>query len=143
MSQIRRYSEVKKLKSFEERYEYLRLVGTVGASTFGFDRFLNQALYRSKEWKNARNIVIVRDNACDLGIIGREIGYKIIIHHLNPISIEEIENGDENLFNPEFLICTSNDTHQAIHYGVSSLLLKLPIKRYPGDTCPWRKEIHE
>lgn len=131
------YSQLRHIQTFEERYRYLRLKGSVGRETFGLDRYLNQTLYRSGRWRSIRNDVIIRDNGCDLGLEGYEIPYKIIVHHMNPITIEQIENEDPVIFNPEFLICTSFDTHQAIHYGDESLLPKLPVERHPGDTCPW------
>lgn len=133
------YSDLRRLKTFEERFEYLRLGGIVGESTFGFDRYLNQALYRSSKWREVRDKVIIRDNGCDLGINGYEIISGILIHHMIPITIEDIENRDPKIFNPEFLICTSRRTHNAIHFGDESLLPKDPIERYQYDTCPWRK----
>lgn len=135
---IRRFSELNQLATFEERYNYLRLGGEVGLSTFGFNRHLNQILYRSRLWRKARTLVIIRDNGCDLGVEGREIPDKIIIHHMNPITLEDIELGREEVFNPEFLVCTSDMTHNAIHFGDVGLLPKLPIERHAGDTCPWR-----
>jgi hypothetical protein len=136
---IRTYSELIKLPTFEERFQYLKLDGAVGASTFGHDRYLNQVFYRSPEWKKLRNEIIVRDNACDLGVEGYEIhGQSIIIHHMNPITAEEIEHRDSTIFDPEFLITTVLTTHNAIHYGDESLLPKKPVMRTPNDTCPWR-----
>ena len=132
------YRELSRLKTFEERYEYLRIGGAVGESIFSFERYLNQALYMSKRWKLLRNEIIIRDNACDLGVEGHDIYDKIIIHHMNPITREQIRNPDESLFDPEFLICVSNRTHQAIHYGDASLLPKGPVIRRPNDTCPWK-----
>ena len=134
----RSFSELSKLKTFEERYFYLQLKGNVGESTFGFDRYLNQMLYKSVRWRKARGQVIIRDNGCDLGIEDREIQDKIIIHHMNPITIDDVEQGLDHVFNPEFLICTTDRTHNAIHYGDENLLQKLPISRCAGDTCPWR-----
>lgn len=137
---IRSYSELSKLKTFEERFEYLRLDGKVGADTFGFDRIFNQMFYTSKEWKSIRDRVIVRDNGCDLGIEGYEIyGQRIIIHHMNPISLEDIERGSKFLLDPEYLITTVHTTHNAIHYGDKSLLITMPIKRSRNDTCPWKR----
>ena len=133
----RSFSELAKLKTFEERYFYLQLKGVVGESTFGFDRYLNQMLYKSRRWHKARTEVIIRDNGCDLGIDDREISDKIIIHHMNPISVEDVELGREHVFDPEFLICTTDRTHNAIHYGDERLLPKLQIERSAGDTCPW------
>lgn len=136
---IRTYSELRRLGTFQERYQYLRLAGIVGESTFGFDRYLNQALYTSQRWKQARDEVIVRDNGCDLGMEGYEIHGRILIHHMNPLTVEEVEARSEDIFNPEYLICTSHNTHNAIHYGDEGLLPQLPVERRPGDTCPWRQ----
>lgn len=135
---IRTYSELSRISTFEDRFEYLSLHGQVGAETFGFDRWLNQRFYRSREWKQIRDSIIVRDFGCDLGIPGREIPDRIIVHHMNPISVTDISDASEYLINPEFLICTSNNTHQAIHYGDKDLLYKDPIERKPNDTCPWK-----
>lgn len=136
---IRTYSELSRLKTFEERFEYLRLRGKVGADTFGFDRIFNQIFYRSSEWKSVRREVILRDNGCDLGVEGYEIrSERIIIHHLNPISLEDIELGTDILLNPEYLITTIHSTHNAIHYGDTALLGRQPIERRRNDTCPWR-----
>lgn len=136
---IRTYSELMKCETFEERYDYLRLNGGVGEETFGYDRILNQKFYRSREWKALRDYVIIRDNGCDLGVEGRPIYGKILIHHMNPITIADIANNSEFLMNPEFLISTTHDTHNAIHYGDMSLLVTAPIERCRNDTCPWRK----
>lgn len=138
-SKIRTYSELKQLKTFEERYEYLKLDGQVGSDTFGFDRYLNQVFYKSPEWRSVRNEVIVRDNGCDLGIEGREIHTKILVHHMNPISKEDILQRSDILLNPEYLITTVKRTHDAIHYGDADALIKDPIERSANDTCPWRK----
>lgn len=135
---IRTYSELIRLKTFEERFEYLKLDGTVGESTFGFDRYLNQMFYTSIEWRNFRRDIILRDNGCDLAIPGLDIVGKIFIHHLNPLTKEDILNRTEYLMNPEFVVCTSKLTHDAIHYGDSNLLPKGPIERKRNDTCPWR-----
>ena len=135
---IRSYRELRRLQTFEERFNYLRLKGIVGGSTFGYDRYLNQMLYKSSEWRDSRREVILRDEACDLGIKGYEIESQILIHHMNPISIEDIESGNEDIFNLDFLICTTQNTHRAIHYGDESLLLKPPIVRRPFDTTLWR-----
>lgn len=135
---IRTYSELSKLATFEERYQYLRLDGTVGDETFGFDRYLNQVFYRSQQWKSIRDFVIIRDNGCDLGVEGYEIHGRIIIHHMNPITVKDIENESEFLLNPEFLICTVHNTHNAIHYGDENLLIRLPVERTKNDTCPWK-----
>lgn len=135
---IRTYSELSKLKSFEERYNYLRLRGRVGDSTFGYDRYLNQILYTSQRWRKARDKVIIRDNGCDLGVDGYQINDMIIVHHMNPITVEDIEMGKPEVFDPEYLICVSDLTHKAIHYSDSNLLPQTPIERFKGDTCPWR-----
>lgn len=135
----RTYSDLSKLKSFEERFDYLKLDGVVGEETFGFDRYLNQALYSSKEWKHIKNQVIIRDEGCDLGISGNKINRKAIIHHMNPITREQIENRDPEIFNPEYLITVSHSTHNAIHYGDKDLLARqAPVERKQGDTVPWR-----
>lgn len=136
---IRTYSELVQLSTFEERYRYLRLLGAVGKETFGFDRYLNQLFYRSPEWKEVRNQVIIRDNGCDLGIEGREIQGRVLIHHMNPITAEDIRERSDLLLNPEFLITTVHNTHQAIHYGDESLLILTPTIRSRNDTCPWRQ----
>lgn len=135
---IRTYSELIQLPTFEERFNYLRLDGVVGKDTFGFDRYLNQQFYRSSEWKRIRNQVIVRDNGCDLGIDDYEIHGRILIHHMNPISIEDLQHMSDLLMNPEYLICVSHRTHNAIHYGDESLIVTAPIERTQNDTCPWR-----
>lgn len=136
---IRTYSELITLPTFKERYEYLRLGGVVGDETFGFDRYLNQEFYqRSQKWKRVRDYVIIRDNGCDLGLEGHEISGRILVHHMNPISKEDILNETEFLLDPEYLISTLKSTHDAIHYGDSSLLITAPTKRSKNDTCPWR-----
>ena len=136
---IRTYSDLSKLTTFEDRYNYLRLNGFVGQETFGFDRYLNQVFYKSAKWRSVRDFVIVRDNGCDLGIEDREIYGKIIIHHMNPITIQDIEQESDFLLDPEFLISTVHETHNAIHYGDENLLIRMPIERKPNDTCPWRR----
>lgn len=137
---IKSYSELSQLETFEERFEYLRLDGIVGKDTFGFDRIFNQKFYRSEEWKQVRDFVIVRDNGCDLGIEGHKIfGNRIIIHHMNPISIDDIRHSTRNLLDPEYLITTIHRTHNAIHYGDEDQLIKAPIERVRNDTCPWRR----
>lgn len=139
MRTIRTYSELIKLPTFEDRYEYLKLNGKIGEETFGFDRYINQQLYqRSQKWKSVRDKVIIRDNGRDLAMEGYEIWGKIIIHHMNPITIEDIERESDFVFNPEYLISTSLNTHNAIHYGDENLLIKAPIERTKYDTCPWR-----
>ncbi len=139
MSTIKTYSELSKLKTFEERYRYLRLAGTVGRETFGFDRYLNQLFYTSDRWKEIRNDIIIRDDGCDLGVKGFEIHERIIIHHMNPITLYDIEHETDCLVDPEFLICTILNTHNAIHYGDESLLRSIPIERTKYDTCPWKR----
>ena len=137
---IRTYSELIQIPTFEERYEYLKLGGEIGVETFGFERYLNQRFYRSKEWKALRDEIIVRDNGCDLGVIGYEIYGKIYIHHMNPITADDIRNNTEYLMNPEFLISTTHNTHNAIHYGDSDLLnAAVPVEQTKNDTCPWRQ----
>jgi len=134
---IKTYSQLKRLDTFDERFSYLKLKGLVGESTFGYDRYLNQFLYKSKRWINARDLVIIRDGGCDLGIVGCEIFDKIIVHHMNPITIKDIELNKDEVFDPEFLICTTMNTHNAIHFGNESKILKLPAVRTKNDTCPW------
>lgn len=137
---IRTYSELSKLKTFRERYEYLKLDGTVGEETFGFDRYINQMFYKSEEWKRIRNYVITRDNGCDLGIQDRKIVDSVIlVHHMNPITKEDIINKNEILLDPEYLITTIKPTHDAIHYGDESLLAEDLIVRSKNDTCPWKR----
>lgn len=135
---IRTYSELCKLKTFKERYDYLRLCGQVGKETFGFDRYLNQIIYKLPEWKSVRDKVIVRDCGCDLGMEGYEIGEKILVHHMNPITMDDVINHSQDIFNPEYLICVSHQTHNAIHYGDESQLILDPVERSPNDTCPWK-----
>lgn len=137
---IRTYSELLKLKTFRERYEYLKLDGTVGEETFGFDRYINQMFYKSEEWKRIRNYVITRDNGCDLGIQDRKIVDSVIlVHHMNPITKEDIINKNEILLDPEYLITTIKPTHDAIHYGDENLLAEDLVIRSKNDTCPWKK----
>ena len=138
MKMILRYRDLRSLATIQERYDYLRLGGSVGASTFGFDRYLNQAFYKSKEWQQARREVILRDKACDLGIDGYEIVKGLVVHHMNPITVDDVLDRKEEIFDPEFLICVSDRTHKAIHYGDAGLLPKEPVQRRAGDTCPWR-----
>lgn len=136
---IRTYAELSALKTFRERYEYLRLFGNVGEETFGFDRYLNQIFYKSKEWERVRNEVIIRDGGCDLGVEGYEIHGKILIHHMNPITPVDILDRSDILLNPDYLITTVLSTHNAIHYGDDSLLIDIPTERVRNDTCPWRR----
>ena len=138
MKMIRTYSELITLPTFEERYQYLKIGGTVGEETFGFDRYLNQSFYKTKEWLRIRDHVIVRDQGCDLAMFDREIRGKILVHHMNPITKEDIVRRSKYLLDPEYLICTVKNTHDAIHYGDESLLIKAPIERQKNDTCPWR-----
>ena len=149
MEKIRCYSELIQLKTFEERFEYLKLTGEVGMTTFGFDRYLNQVFYHSPEWKRVRDFVLVRDNGCDLGIQDRPIPLvrdkngraisRVLIHHMNPISDKDILNLTDILLNPEYLICVDHITHNAIHYGDENLLIKDPVVRFKNDTCPWKR----
>lgn len=136
---IKTYSELIQLPTFEERFQYLKLSGAVGKETFGFDRYLNQNFYRSAAWKRVRDQVIVRDNGCDLGIDDRIIYGKILIHHMNPINDRDILDFTDILLNPEYLICVSHLTHNAIHYSDESLLPSEPIVRFKNDTCPWKR----
>lgn len=136
---IRTYSELILLPTFQERYEYLKIKGRVGEETFGSDRYLNQLFYKDQEWLSVRDEVIIRDGGCDLGIEGRELDSYIIVHHMNPITKEDILNRTEILLDPEYLICVSKRTHDAIHYGDSGLLIPDPIIRTKNDTCPWKK----
>lgn len=137
MSTIKTYSELRRLDTFEERFEYLRLYGHVGRSTFGFDRYINQQFYRSHDWKASRDSVIVRDNGCDLGVFGYEIHAEILVHHINPIVVDDIMHGEDWIFDPEFLITTTHTTHNAIHYSDASLLPRVVVARQPGDTKLW------
>lgn len=137
---IRTYDELIQFPSYEERFEYLKLGGKVGEDTFGFDRYLNQTFYKTDEWKNIRNEVIIRDNGCDLGDPDHEIrGNRILVHHMNPITKDDILNRSEYLLNPKYLITTVKSTHDAIHYGDENLLPKGPVVRTKNDTCPWRQ----
>lgn len=140
MSTIRTYSELNKIQDFKERYRYLKLGNKVGESTFGFDRYLNQKFYVSDEWRSIRDQIIIRDNGCDLGIDGRDIFGSIIVHHMNPISKYDLIHQTDYLINPEYLICVSLNTHNAIHYGDESLLFDdVLVERRKNDTCPWRR----
>jgi len=137
MPKLRTYSELKQYETFEERYYYLRLGGVVGESTFGFDRWINQGFYTSREWKQARSVVILRDHGCDLGVFGYEIFEGLLVHHMNPLSLDDIQEGKELLIDPEFLITTTRQTHNAIHYGDSSQLPRVYVERKAGDTKLW------
>lgn len=134
---IRTYSDLRRIDGFVERFRYLQLRGEVGGSTFGFDRWMNQQFYRSREWKHIRQHVIARDEGCDLGVDGYEIYDRIYIHHMNPMTVEDVEHGNEDILNPEFLISTTHKTHNAIHYGDETLLPKTLVERQPGDTKLW------
>ena len=133
----RRYAELRPLLTFEDRFAYLSLKGQVGRATFGFDRWINQYFYRSKEWEQVRDAVIVRDNGCDLGIPGYEIHFRLMVHHMNPITPEDLARGEEWVLDPEYLITTTHRTHNAIHYGDESLLIRPLTERKPGDTRLW------
>ena len=135
---IKTYSELITIPTFEERFEYLQLKGSVGKDTFGYDRYLNQVLYRSPEWKRLRNQIIIRDGGCDLACDGYDIYDKVLIHHLNPITVEDVLTRSRKVFDPDNLVCVSHSTHNAIHYGDVDLLVTGPIIRTKNDTCPWR-----
>ena len=137
MTMIRTYSELRRLDTLEERFAYLALKGRVGESTFGFDRYMNQMFYTSREWRNVRHRVIVRDQGCDLGIEGYDIHKGLVIHHLNPMTVANIKNGDPEILDPEFLITTTLMTHNAIHYGDERLLPQVVVERTRGDTKLW------
>ena len=140
MKSIRSYSEMRRLSTFEERFSYLKLDGKVGEETFGYDRYINQILYKSGKWRDQiRNKIIIRDGGCDLGIEGREIHGPVIIHHINPITVEDILNENPMVFDPDNLVCVSPMTHNAIHYSDESILIKDPVSRTRNDTCPWKK----
>lgn len=137
MTVVRTYSELRRLHTFEDRFKYLALRGQVGAATFGFDRYMNQQFYTSTQWRQMRQRIIARDNGCDLGVEGYEIFDRIYIHHLNPMTVEDIKTGDPSILDPEFLISTTHKTHNAIHYGDERLLPQAPVVRRPGDTKLW------
>lgn len=134
---IRTYEELVEITSFEDRFEYLMLKGAVGSPTFGYDRYLNQVFYKTSAWKRARDLVMIRDNGCDLGVVGYDISGKILVHHMNPMTPDSLKKSSLDVIDPRFLICTSELTHQAIHYGDRSLLPQQPIIRLPGDTKLW------
>lgn len=140
MMNIKTYSELITLPTFEERYRYLRLSGMVGRETFGFDRYMNQMLYQSPEWKAVRDYVIVRDNGCDLAMDDYKIYGRIYVHHMNPLNPKDFKVNSDFLLDPEYLICTTHSTHNAIHYGDEDLIPKGPIIRTKNDTCPWRRD---
>lgn len=133
----RNYSDLRQLLTFEERFQYLKLKGQVGEATFGADRWINQKFYTSRQWRDVRHEVIARDNGCDLGIEGYDIHSGLYIHHMNPMTIEDIESGNPDILDPRFLITVTHDTHNAIHYGDASLLPRPVIERQPGDTKLW------
>ncbi len=135
---IRSYSGLLQFESFEERYRYLRLYGGVGQATFGYDRYLNQILYQSVEWKRLRDEIVIRDNGCDLGCEGFEIHGRILVHHIEPITAEDVVRRSSRVFDPDNLVLVSHNTHQAIHYGDEGLLILIPPERTKNDTCPWR-----
>lgn len=135
---VKTYQELSYLKTFEERFRYLKLGGKVGTETFGFDRYLNQQFYQSYQWKRLRDQIIIRDDGCDLGISDRPIQGRVLIHHLNPVSRRDIIQQSEFLLNPDYLVCVSHDTHNAIHYGDEGLLITMPPERQRNDTCPWK-----
>lgn len=135
---LRSYSELSRLRTFDERFRYLLLAGSVGVETFGFDRYVNQRFYRSEEWKHVRNIVIARDNGCDLGIEGRDINGRVYVHHMNPMNLEQINDHMDLILDPEYLVCVTFATHNAIHYGDESYITLAPVERQPNDMCPWK-----
>lgn len=136
---MKTYTELITIPTFEERFQYLKLDGVVGQSTFGYDRYLNQVLYHSEEWKRFRRDIIVRDNGCDLACEGFDIQIRALIHHINPITVEDVLNRHPKVFDPDNVITTTYNTHRAIHYGDESLLIIAPIIRTPNDTCPWKR----
>lgn len=136
---IKTYSELITLPTFEERYQYLKLGGKIGVETFGYDRYLNQILYNSPDWKTFRHKIIIRDNGCDLAMEGFEIHGMILVHHINPITVEDVLRRDPKIFDPENVVSTVLNTHNAIHYGDESLLMLSPTPRVANDTCPWRR----
>lgn len=135
---IKSYSKMLTFPTLEERFRYLELKGSVGKDTFGYDRYLNQILYHSGEWKSFRNDIIIRDNGCDLACEGHEIHKRILVHHINPITVEDVLNRSPKVFDPENVVCVSHITHNAIHYGDENLLITAPVERSQNDTCPWR-----
>lgn len=135
---IRCYNDLIQLKTFEERFRYLKINGKVGEETFGLDRYINQQLYKSQRWRSTRSRIIIRDDGCDLGIDGRQLDDYIVVHHMNPIALEDIEEERDIVFDPNYLICCSTRTHRAIHFGDENLLIRDPVIRRPNDTCLWR-----
>ena len=139
VNKIRTYTELITRSTYEERLQYLMLYGKVAGETFGFDRYLNQRFYKSLEWRKVRDFVIMRDRGCDLALKGYEIEGKVYVHHMNPLTIEDIGENNEMLFNPDFLVCVSHETHNAIHYGIKKQDDMLVIERSPDDTSPWKR----
>lgn len=135
----RTYSELITIPTYEDRFHYLQLNGAVGKDTFGYDRYLNQILYNSKEWKRFRDEIIIRDNGCDLAFEGYDIHGRILVHHINPITVDDVVSRNPIVFDPENVICVTHNTHNAIHYGDESLLITAPAERTKHDTCPWKK----
>ena len=135
----RSYSELITIPTYEDRFHYLQLNGAVGKDTFGHDRYLNQILYNSKEWKRFRDEIIIRDNGCDLAFEGYDIHGRILVHHINPVTVDDVVNRNPIVFDPENVICVTHNTHNAIHYGDESLLITAPVERTKHDTCPWKK----
>lgn len=135
---MKTYNEMRQLKTFEDRFKYLQLKGDVGEDTFGFDRWINQKFYRSVEWRQVRDRVIIRDDGCDLGDPDRPIQGRIIIHHMNPLTKDDIDQNPDFILNPDYLVCVSHNTHNALHYGDENLLPKKWEPRTPNDTCPWK-----
>ena len=136
---IRNYTELIAIPTFEERFRYLQLNGQVGKDTFGYDRYLNQILYNSQEWKRFRDKIIIRDNGCDLACEGYDIHGRILVHHINPIRVDDVVNRNPIVFDPENVVCVTHNTHNAIHYGDESLLILAPVERTKNDTCPWKR----
>lgn len=139
MMSIKTYSKLISIPTYEERFKYLQIKNAIGKDTFGYDRYLNQILYHSSEWKRLRNEIIIRDNGCDLAFDGYEINSRILIHHLNPITVDDVKNRSPMVFDPENLVCVTHNTHNAIHYGDDNLLIKSPVIRSVNDTCPWKQ----
>lgn len=136
---IKTYSELIAFPTYEERFRYLQLKGAVGKDTFGYDRYLNQILYNSQEWKRFRDKIIIRDNGCDLACEGYDIHGRILVHHINPIRVDDVVNRNPIVFDPENVVCVTHNTHNAIHYGDESLLILAPVERTKNDTCPWKR----
>lgn len=136
---IKTYSELIAFPTYKERFRYLQLKGAVGKDTFGYDRYLNQILYNSQEWKRFRDKIIIRDNGCDLACEGYDIHGRILVHHINPIRVDDVVNRNPIVFDPENVVCVTHNTHNAIHYGDESLLILAPVERTKNDTCPWKR----